>query len=213
MIKSMTGYGGAKGSAEGLSLSLIHISVIERTLAALDESEWIDEIVVATQSEKITTIAALARERGIRKLKCVVEGGADRTASAWAGVRECSERAELIAIHDAVSYTHLDVYKRQPRRQGHDTRPGGALRHTGRYEDQFGNTAAARSAGAAFEAFPRFALRAEADSGGDSHLRRRRHDGGEPSHDGVEARAGSVFRRRGAGPRRVYGLSLIHICC
>ena len=69
----------------------------------------------------------------------------------------------------------------------------------------FGKTASARSSGADFEAFPRFALRAEADSGGDSHLRRRRHDGGEPSHDGVEARAGSVFRRRGAGPRRVYG--------
>ena len=31
----------------------------------------------------------------------VTEGGADRTASAWAGVQECSEQAGLIAIHDA----------------------------------------------------------------------------------------------------------------
>ena len=92
---------GTRMGADKLFMQLGGCTVIERTLAALDESEWIDEIVVATQSEKITTIAALARERGIRKLKCVVEGGADRTASAWAGVRECSERAELIAIHDA----------------------------------------------------------------------------------------------------------------
>lgn len=92
---------GTRMGADKLFMQLGGCTVIERTLAALDESEWIDEIVVATQSEKITTIAALARERGIRKLKCVVEGGADRTASAWAGVRECSERTELIAIHDA----------------------------------------------------------------------------------------------------------------
>ncbi len=92
---------GTRMGADKLFMQLGGCTVIERTLAALDESEWIDEIVVATQSEKITTIAALARERGIRKLKCVVEGGADRPASAWAGVRECSERAELIAIHDA----------------------------------------------------------------------------------------------------------------
>lgn len=92
---------GTRMGADKLFMQLGGCTVIERTLAALDGSEWIDEIVVATQSEKITTIAALARERGIKKLKCVVEGGADRTASAWAGVQECSPRAELIAIHDA----------------------------------------------------------------------------------------------------------------
>ena len=66
---------GTRMGADKLFMRLGGCTVIERTLAALDESEWIDEIVVATQSEKITTIAALARERGIRKLKCVVEGG------------------------------------------------------------------------------------------------------------------------------------------
>ena len=59
-----------------------------------------DELVVVTQSAKIPAIARLARERGVSKLKCVVEGGADRTQSAYLGVHECSERAELIAIHD-----------------------------------------------------------------------------------------------------------------
>lgn len=92
---------GTRMGADKLMMQLGGCTVIERTLAALDMSGCIDEIVVVTQSEKIPAIAALARERGIKKLKCVTEGGANRTASAWAGVQECSERAELIAIHDA----------------------------------------------------------------------------------------------------------------
>ena len=92
---------GTRMGADKLMMQLGGCTVIERTLAALDRSGCIDEIVVVTQSEKIPAIAALARERGIKKLKCVTEGGANRTASAWAGVQECSERAELIAIHDA----------------------------------------------------------------------------------------------------------------
>ena len=92
---------GTRMGADKLMMQLGGGTVIERTLAALDRSGCIDEIVVVTQSEKIPAIAALARERGIKKLKCVTEGGANRTASAWAGVQECSERAELIAIHDA----------------------------------------------------------------------------------------------------------------
>lgn len=91
---------GTRMGGDKLLLELGGCTVIERTMLALDRCECIDELVVVTQSEKIPAIAALARERGIRKLKCVVEGGADRTQSAWKGVCECSDRAELIAIHD-----------------------------------------------------------------------------------------------------------------
>lgn len=76
-------------------------TVIEHTLRAFQDSDCIDEIVVATMGDKIPAIANIAREAGISKLKCVTEGGADRTASSWAGVQECSEHAGLIAIHDA----------------------------------------------------------------------------------------------------------------
>lgn len=91
---------GTRMGEDKLMLELGGCTVIERTMLALDGCECVDEIVVVTQSAKIPTIAKLARERGVRKLKCVVEGGADRTASAWRGVCECSERAEIIAIHD-----------------------------------------------------------------------------------------------------------------
>lgn len=55
--------------------------VIEHTLRAFEKSGCIDEIVVVTQGEKIPAIASIAREAGIRKLKCITEGGADRCAS------------------------------------------------------------------------------------------------------------------------------------
>lgn len=92
---------GTRMGGDKLLMQLGGCTVIERTLTVLDRISCVDEIVVVTQSDKIPTIAALARERGIEKLKCVVSGGADRTASAWAGVQECSQQAELIAIHDA----------------------------------------------------------------------------------------------------------------
>ena len=75
--------------------------VIQRTLLAFERSSYIDEIVVVTQSEKIPTVAALASDAGITKLRSVVTGGADRTGSSYAGVLECSPGAGLIAIHDA----------------------------------------------------------------------------------------------------------------
>lgn len=76
-------------------------TVIERTMLAFQSSEYIDEIVVVTRGEKIPVFAGIARDAGVSKLKSVVTGGADRTSSSWAGVRECSENAGLIAIHDA----------------------------------------------------------------------------------------------------------------
>lgn len=74
--------------------------VILRTLQAFEESGYIDEIVVVTQSDKIPEIAGCARQAGISKLKSIVTGGANRTASSFAGVQECSPNAGLIAIHD-----------------------------------------------------------------------------------------------------------------
>lgn len=91
---------GTRMGGDKLLLELGGATVIERTMLALERCECIDELVVVTQSGKIPQIARLARERGIEKLKCVTEGGANRTESAYRGVCECSERAELIAIHD-----------------------------------------------------------------------------------------------------------------
>ncbi len=84
-----------------LLMELGGMSVLERTLRALESSRCIGEIVLVTRGDKIPQAAAIAQEAGISKLKCVTAGGRDRTASSWAGVRECSPGAGLIAIHDA----------------------------------------------------------------------------------------------------------------
>ena len=84
-----------------LAMELGGMTVIERTLRAFQASAYCDEIVAVTRSEKIPEVAAIAREAGVTKLKCVVTGGDTRMASSRAGVRECSAAAGLIAIHDA----------------------------------------------------------------------------------------------------------------
>lgn len=84
-----------------MTIKIAGRTVLERSIAALEGSGYIDEVVVVTQSGKIPLVASMARDFGFSKVKCVVEGGASRTESSYNGVCECSPKSELIAIHDA----------------------------------------------------------------------------------------------------------------
>ena len=75
-------------------------SVLARTLRVLDDSEWIDEIIVVTRPEKIPEAAELCRACGIVKVTKILCGGETRTQSVLCGVSETDRRAELIAVHD-----------------------------------------------------------------------------------------------------------------
>lgn len=95
----------AAGSSERmgfdkLSADLCGMSVLARTLLALDKSESIDEIVVVTKSEKIPAVAELCREYDISKATKILCGGTTRSESALAGVSEIDPDSELVAIHD-----------------------------------------------------------------------------------------------------------------
>jgi 2-C-methyl-D-erythritol 4-phosphate cytidylyltransferase len=74
--------------------------VLARTLGALEACPLIDEIVVVTREEQIPTVAALAKEYGITKVKTVVKGGADRAESVALGLKELSPDIRLAAVHD-----------------------------------------------------------------------------------------------------------------
>ncbi len=74
--------------------------VLMHTLKALEGSSLIDEIVVVTRGDLIVTIGQLCKDFALSKVTKVVTGGDTRTRSVLCGVREVSERAELIAIHD-----------------------------------------------------------------------------------------------------------------
>jgi 2-C-methyl-D-erythritol 4-phosphate cytidylyltransferase len=94
-------------------MELDGLPLIVKTLEAFEDSPHISEVIVVTTSEKIPIIAELCRDIGMRKIRNFISGGETRMASALAGISLCSERAELIAIHDgARPFVDLDLIER-----------------------------------------------------------------------------------------------------
>lgn len=81
-------------------LMLGDFPVLARTLRALEECPAVEEVVVATRGEMIVPVSQLCKDFGCNKVTHVVAGGATRTQSVLAGVREVRADAELIAVHD-----------------------------------------------------------------------------------------------------------------
>jgi 2-C-methyl-D-erythritol 4-phosphate cytidylyltransferase len=74
--------------------------VIIHTLSAFEKCKYIDEIVIVARKEEIDEIKGLVSEYGIKKVSCVVEGGSERSESAFLGLKGVSRKAEYVAIHD-----------------------------------------------------------------------------------------------------------------
>jgi len=74
--------------------------VLIHALRALEESTRVREIVVVTREDLIVPVSQLCRDFGLGKVKKVLVGGASRMESVLNGIREVSDKAELIAIHD-----------------------------------------------------------------------------------------------------------------
>jgi 2-C-methyl-D-erythritol 4-phosphate cytidylyltransferase len=70
-------------------------------LRRLDESEWVDSIVVVAPPEWEEPAILLAEEIGASKAVACVTGGAERTDSVRAGVGEVPDDAAAIVVHDA----------------------------------------------------------------------------------------------------------------
>jgi len=87
--------------ADKILLPLGDVPVLLRTLRALEACPEVGEIVVVTRRELIVPVGQLCRDACLDKVHKVVVGGASRTQSVLAGVREADAGAELIAIHDA----------------------------------------------------------------------------------------------------------------
>ncbi len=87
--------------SDKLLLPLGEIPVLIRTLRALENCGEITEIIVVTREDLIVPIGQLCKDAALDKVTKVVVGGATRTDSVLAGVREAEGKAQLIAIHDA----------------------------------------------------------------------------------------------------------------
>ena len=75
--------------------------LLAESLARLDESDWIDAIVVAAPPGWEEPVILLAEELGASKASTVVAGGATRAESVRVALAEVPEDALVVVVHDA----------------------------------------------------------------------------------------------------------------
>lgn len=88
------------GGENKLFMELCGVPVLVRTLQAIDQTELVSEIIIATQAELMEEVAELCAGAGLRKRVKVVRGGATRTESVLAAAVEADPKAQLLAVHD-----------------------------------------------------------------------------------------------------------------
>lgn len=88
------------GGVNKLMELLDGVPVLVRTLMALQNSQRVDEIVVATREEELVEISQLCLTYGISKCTKVVRGGESRVHSVLLAALEASPKAALLAVQD-----------------------------------------------------------------------------------------------------------------
>ena len=98
----------AAGSGERLGsehpkafVRLGELPLLAEPLSRLEESSWVDAIVVVAPAGWEEPAILLAEELGAGKVASVVTGGATRAESVRAGVGEVDAEAAVIVVHDA----------------------------------------------------------------------------------------------------------------
>jgi 2-C-methyl-D-erythritol 4-phosphate cytidylyltransferase len=77
------------------------LPLLAEPLRRLDESEWIDHVVVVAPPEWEEPAILLAEEIGASKVAACVTGGSTRVESVRAGVGDVPDDAAVILVHDA----------------------------------------------------------------------------------------------------------------
>ena len=79
------------------------IPVLIHTLRRFEACDLIDQVVLVAQPDLITEVLGLISRFGIRKVKRVVAGGAERQDSVYRGLQVVSpDETDVVVIHDAV---------------------------------------------------------------------------------------------------------------
>src|ERR671937_818902 len=76
-------------------------ALLAESLERLEDSEWVEEIVVVAPEGWEEPSILLAEEIGAAKVSSCVAGGATRAESVRAGVGEVRDEALVILVHDA----------------------------------------------------------------------------------------------------------------
>jgi 2-C-methyl-D-erythritol 4-phosphate cytidylyltransferase len=77
------------------------LPLLAESLRRLDETDWVDSIVIAAPPGWEEPAILLAEELGAGKVRAVVAGGATRAESVRLGVTEVPSDAAVILVHDA----------------------------------------------------------------------------------------------------------------
>ena len=85
------------GGGDKLLANLAGRPVLSWTLAAFEECEAVDDLVVVTSRSNRSAVAELCR--GVGKVRALVEGGKERQDSVWAGL-SALRSVEILAVHD-----------------------------------------------------------------------------------------------------------------
>lgn len=98
------------------------IPVVVRSLLVFQASRYINEIILCVKKDELDAYSGIAEAYGLTKLKAVAVGGATRQESALAGFKRISDKADLVAIHDAarclVTEEMIEATVRAARRDG-----------------------------------------------------------------------------------------------
>lgn len=81
-------------------LLLEGVPVLIKSVQAFEQIDEVKEIIITARKQDFDVIESFLRQYNIKKVKCVVEGGATRQDSISAAVKKVSEETEIIAIHD-----------------------------------------------------------------------------------------------------------------
>jgi len=77
------------------------LPLLAEPLRRLDESEWVDAVVLVAPPGWEEPAILLAEELGCSKVRACVPGGATRADSVRAGVAEVADDAAVVLVHDA----------------------------------------------------------------------------------------------------------------
>jgi 2-C-methyl-D-erythritol 4-phosphate cytidylyltransferase len=77
------------------------LPLLAEPLRRLDESEWIDAVVLVAPPGWEEPAILLAEELGCSKVRACVAGGSTRADSVRAGVAEVADDAAVVLVHDA----------------------------------------------------------------------------------------------------------------
>lgn len=84
-----------------LAADLLGQSVLMRSFLALEACPEISEILVVTSPDRIEEIRQEAERGGLKKLREVIPGGAERYQSVHVGLSRLGDETDLVAVHDA----------------------------------------------------------------------------------------------------------------